>query len=47
METILDNRLVGLSEVYFEAGDHEDLVRVDGETFVRLLKEAQHGDISH
>lgn len=47
METILDNKLVGLPEVYFEAGDHEELVRVDGEQFVRLLKEARHGDISH
>jgi Ala-tRNA(Pro) deacylase len=47
METILDDGLVGLPEVYFEAGDHEELVRVDGEQFVRLLKEARHGSISH
>lgn len=47
METILDNKLVGLPVVYFEAGDHEELVRVDGEQFVQLLKEARHGDISH
>lgn len=46
MKTILDDSLVGLPEVYFEAGDHEDLVRVDGEQFVRLLKEAQHGQFS-
>ncbi len=47
METILDNKLIGLPEVYFEAGDHEELIRVNGEQFVRLLKEARHGDISH
>jgi Ala-tRNA(Pro) deacylase len=47
MKTILDDSLVGLSQVYFEAGDHEDLVRVDGEQFVRLMKEAQHGQFSH
>lgn len=47
METILDDSLVGLPEVYFEAGDHEELIRVDGEQFVRLLKEAQHGQFSH
>ncbi len=47
MKTILDDSLVGLPEIYFEGGDHEDLVRVDGEQFVRLLKEAQHGQFSH
>ncbi len=47
METVLDDSLVGLPEVYFEAGDHEELIRVDGEAFVRLLKEARHGQFSH
>ncbi len=47
MKTILDDGLVGLPEIYFEGGDHEDLIRVDGEQFVRLLKEAQHGQFSH
>ena len=47
METILDDSLVGLPEVYFEAGDHEELIRVDGDSFVRLLKDALHGQFSH
>lgn len=47
MKTILDDDVVGLPEVYFEGGDHEELARVDGEQFVRLLKEAQHGQFSH
>lgn len=47
METILDDSLVGLPQVYFEAGDHQDLVRVDGEQFVRLMAEARHAQFSH
>lgn len=47
METIVDDSLVGQPEVYFEAGDHEELIRVDGEQFLRLLSEARHGQFSH
>jgi Ala-tRNA(Pro) deacylase len=47
METIIDDSLVGLPEIYFEAGDHEDLIRVDGEQFLRMLNPAQHGQFSH
>lgn len=47
METIVDDSLVGLPDIYFEAGDHEDLIRVDGEQFLRMLNPAQHGQFSH
>ena len=47
METIVDDSLVGLAEVYFEAGDHEELIRVDGEQFLRILNQARHGRFSH
>lgn len=47
MDTIVDDSLVGLPEVYFEAGDHEDLIRVDGEHFLRMLNQAQHGQFTH
>ena len=47
METIIDDSLVGLPEIYFEAGDHEDLIRVDGEQFLRMLNPALHGQFSH
>lgn len=47
METVVDDSLVGQPEIYFEAGDHEELVRVRGEEFLRLLREAQHGQFSH
>jgi Ala-tRNA(Pro) deacylase len=46
METILDDSLVGQPDIYFEAGDHEELIHMDGENFLHLLKQAQHGRFS-
>lgn len=47
LETMVDDRLVGQPEIYFEAGDHEDLVRVDGEQFLSLLNRPRHGLFCH
>lgn len=47
METFLDERLTSLANVYFEAGDHEDLVHVSGDAFHVLLKGVRHGHFSH
>jgi Ala-tRNA(Pro) deacylase len=47
METIVDDGLVGQPEIYFEAGDHEELIRVSGKQFLSLLKEARHGQFCH
>jgi Ala-tRNA(Pro) deacylase len=47
METYLDECFLDEDEVYFEAGDHEDLVRVTGEQFVRLLGDARRGHYGH
>jgi Ala-tRNA(Pro) deacylase len=46
METLVDYALVGLPEVFFEAGDHEELIRVKGKDFLSLLKEARYGEFS-
>jgi Ala-tRNA(Pro) deacylase len=35
------------NEVYFEAGDHEHLVRVSGEQFHELMAPAERGEFSH
>jgi Ala-tRNA(Pro) deacylase len=43
METLLDDSLVGRSDIYFEAGDHEELIHMNGENFLLLLKRARHG----
>ena len=47
IETLLDERLMSLANVYFEAGDHQHLVHTDGESFRRVLKGARHGNFSH
>jgi Ala-tRNA(Pro) deacylase len=46
METIVDDRMMTQPEVYFEAGDHETLVRVKTSDFMGLLEGAAHMPIS-
>ena len=47
LETFLDEALTSLAQVYFEAGDHEQLVRVAGEHFLTLLHGVRRGHFSH
>ena len=48
METLVDDALAEQSDIYFEAGDHEQLIHVTAETFQSLLgEEARHGRFSH
>lgn len=46
LETLVDAALSSLATVYFEAGDHQQLVRVEGEDFARLLSGSRHGHFS-
>ena len=46
METVWDESLENVPEVYVEAGDHEVLIRIDGKTFLSLLGSARHGNFS-
>ncbi len=46
LETFLDERLMSLANIYFEAGDHENLVHIQGESFHKLLKGVRHGHFS-
>jgi len=46
IETIIDDTLAEQPDIYFEAGDHEQLVHVSGETFGALLGEVQYTDFS-
>lgn len=47
IETLLDATLTSLADVYFEAGDHTQLVHLRGEDFQALLSGARHGYYSH
>jgi Ala-tRNA(Pro) deacylase len=46
LETIVDDALFDQTAVYFEAGDHEALVRVDAEAFSCLMANALRGVVS-
>lgn len=41
LDTIIDPSLQGQPDIYFEAGDHEELIHVTGEVFESLLQDAQ------
>jgi Ala-tRNA(Pro) deacylase len=43
---IYDDSLMSLANVYFEAGDHEDLIYMGGAEFLQLLGKASHAKFS-
>jgi Ala-tRNA(Pro) deacylase len=44
--TVYDDALAGHHDIYFEAGDHEDVVHLRGNDFLRLLEGSLHGRFS-
>jgi Ala-tRNA(Pro) deacylase len=46
LETVLDTKLEGREEIFFEGGDHESLVRVAGNVFLDLLTNAAVAEIA-
>ena len=44
--TVVDKRLRDTDDVYFEAGDHEDLVHVNQTSFRTLMRGAEYLDIA-
>lgn len=47
LETFLDTALAPLSRVYFESGDHQQLVEVSGAEFQVLMGGVRRGHFSH
>jgi len=47
IETFLDEALTSLANIYFESGDHEQLVHTAGDDFRTLLGGVRHGYYSH
>jgi Ala-tRNA(Pro) deacylase len=43
VETLLDNTLSEMADIYFEAGDHEELIHVKGAEFVSMMAGARRG----
>jgi Ala-tRNA(Pro) deacylase len=46
LRTLLDAKLRAQPEVYFEAGDHESLIRVTAATFCALMADAEPVDLA-
>jgi Ala-tRNA(Pro) deacylase len=46
LTTVVDDALLNCRDVYFEGGDHEHLVHLDGEEFAQLMAGEPHGRIS-
>jgi Ala-tRNA(Pro) deacylase len=46
IDVAIDNRLVACDDVYFEAGDHVDLIHLRGDDFRDLMAGAEHGQYS-
>ncbi len=45
--TVVDDSVTRLSDVYFDGGDHTDLVHMKTEDFRRVLPDARYGRFSH
>lgn len=45
MQTIVDNDLDVCSDIYFESGNHEQLIHLNGVTFRQLMTVARHASI--
>lgn len=45
LQTIVDNDLDECSDVYFESGNHEELVHMRGDAFSQLMKKADYASI--
>lgn len=47
IETVLDEGLARLAQVYFESGDHRTLAKVSGADFLALLAGVRRGWYCH
>lgn len=47
IQMVIDDWLLRLPEIYFEAGDHEDVVHMSGDQFREIVEGSTHGRFSH
>jgi Ala-tRNA(Pro) deacylase len=47
IHTVVDDAINSQPDVYLESGDHEHLIHVDHEAFVRLMRASDHGRFSY
>ena len=46
LDVIWDEQLTNASEIYIEAGDHENLIHMHGDEFCKLMEDLPHAIIS-
>ena len=46
LDVIWDEQLTNASEIYIEAGDHENLIHMHGDEFCKLMEDLPHSIIS-
>ena len=46
LNVVVDDSLARQPDVYFEGGDHANLVHISGATFQKLMGDAQHGQFT-
>jgi Ala-tRNA(Pro) deacylase len=47
LETVMDDRLAEKADVYFEAGDHLELIHMQRGAFMKMMAKAERGRFSH
>lgn len=47
IDTLVDKGLLVENDIYFESGDHENLIHMAGEEFRNLMANAQRVEVSH
>ena len=45
MDSIIDEHLADCTDIYFEAGDHEELIHMKGSSYRQLMKDSQYAAI--
>lgn len=45
LRTLVDRHLLNLAEIYFESGDHEQLIKLSGDQFGGLMRSAEEVDV--
>jgi Ala-tRNA(Pro) deacylase len=46
MDVVVEDSLLDCADIYFESGDHTDLIHIRGEEFQRLMGNSYHGHFS-
>ena len=46
IQTIVDDELVGVGDIYFQGGDSQDLVHMESDTFFEVIAEGKHSHFS-